>query len=77
MEQIVTYLVMVKKCKAKDSELVATLLCLGNDSKDCSMDNMKKTGLNGCLWIHFDYEAIAVDNILDIHKYLKQKNGIV
>ena len=49
MEQIVTYLLMVKKCKAKDSELVATLLCLGNDSKDCSMDNMKKTGLNGCL----------------------------
>ena len=68
---------MVKKCKAKDSELVATPLCLGNDSKDWSMYNMKKTGLNGCLWIHFDYEAIAVDNILDIHKYLKQKNGIV
>ena len=40
---------MVKKCKAKDSELVATPLCLGNDSKDCSMYNMKKTGLNGCL----------------------------
>ena len=48
MEQIVTYLVMVKKCKAKDSELVATLLCLGNDSKDCSMDNMKK---NRIKWV--------------------------
>ena len=28
--------------KAKDSEIVATLLCLGNISKDVSADNMKK-----------------------------------
>ena len=33
--------------KAKDSEIVATLLCLGNISKDFSVDNMKKTKLNG------------------------------
>ena len=30
------------KFKAKDSEIVATLLCLGNISKDWSVDNMKK-----------------------------------
>ena len=30
------------KFKAKDSETVATLLCLGNISKDWSVDNMKR-----------------------------------
>ena len=30
------------KFKAKDSEVVATPLCLGNISKDWSVDNMKK-----------------------------------
>ena len=32
------------KFKAKDSEIVASPLCLGNISKDWSIDNMKKTG---------------------------------
>ena len=35
------------KFKEKDSEIVATPLCLGNISKDWTVDNMKKTGLNG------------------------------
>ena len=30
----------VHNFKAKDSEIVATPLCLGNISKDCSVDNM-------------------------------------
>ena len=30
------------KFKAKDSEIVTTPLCLGNISKDWSVDNMKK-----------------------------------
>ena len=34
---------------AKDSKIIATPLCLGNISKDLSVDNMEKTGLNGCL----------------------------
>ena len=34
------------KFKAKDSEIVTTPLCLGNISKDWSVDNMKRTGLN-------------------------------
>ena len=38
------------KFKAKDSEIVATPLCLGNILKDWSVDNMKKTGLNGYLY---------------------------
>ena len=32
----------IYKFKAKDSEIVATPLCLGNISKDWSIDNMKK-----------------------------------
>ena len=48
MEQIVIYLLMVLKFikfKAKDSEIVAAPLCLGNISKDWSVDNMKKQDL--------------------------------
>ena len=33
------------KFKAKDSEIVASPLCLGNTSKDWSTDNMKKQAL--------------------------------
>ena len=65
------------KFKAKDSEIVASPLCLGNISKDLSVDNMKKTGLNGYAYdFSVDYDAIAVDDILDIHKYLMEKNNI-
>ena len=32
----------IHKFKAKDSEIVATPLCLGNISKDWSVDNVKK-----------------------------------
>ena len=32
----------IYKYKAKDSEIVASPLCLGNISKDWSVDNMKK-----------------------------------
>ena len=59
------------KFKAKDSAIAATPLCLGNISKDWSVDNMKRTGLNGCFYdFSVEYETIAVDEILDIHKYL-------
>ena len=68
----------IHKFKAKDSEIVTTSLCLGYISKDWSVDNTKKTGLNG----HFhgfsvDYVAITVDDILDIYNHLMKKNGIV
>ena len=67
----------IQKFKAKDSEIVVTPLCLGNISKDFSVDNMKKTELNGYVYdFSVDYDAIAVDDILDIHKYLMKKNGI-
>ena len=66
------------KFKAKDSEITAYPLCLGNISKDWSVDNMQKTGLNGHVYdFSFDYDAIAVAGILEIHKYLMIKNEIV
>ena len=37
----------IVKFKAKDFEIVASPLCLGNISKDWSVDNMKKTGPKG------------------------------
>ena len=68
----------IHKFKAKVSEIVATPLCLGNISKDWSVDNMKDTGLNGYVYdFSVDYDAIAVDDILDIHNYLMKKNDIV
>ena len=65
--------------KFKDSEIVAAPLCLGIISKDWSADNMKKTGFNGYVYdFSADYDAIAVDDIVDIHKYLiEKKNEIV
>ena len=52
-------------------------LCLGNVSKDFSFDNIKKTGLYGYVFdFSVDYNAAAVDDILDIHKYLMKKNSI-
>ena len=66
------------KFKAKDSKIVASPLCLGNISKDWSVDNMKDTGLNGYVYdFSVDYNATDVDNIKDIHKYLMKKNKIV
>ena len=68
----------IYKFKAKNSEIVASPLCLGNISKDWSIDNKKKTGLNGYAYdFSVDYDAIAIDDILDIYKYLMKKNNIV
>ena len=39
---------------------------------------MKKTGFNGYVYdFSADYNAIAVSDTLDIHKYLLKKNEIV
>ena len=66
------------KFKEKDSAIATTPLCLGNISKDFSVDNTKKTGLNEYVYdFSADYDAIAVDDILDIHKYLMEKNDII
>ena len=64
----------IYKFKAKDSEIVATPLCLGNIFKYWSTDNMKKTGFNGYVYgLSVDYDATDIDDIKDIHKYLMKK----
>ena len=61
----------IYKFKAKDSEIVSSPLCLGNISKDWSIDNMTKTGFNGYVYdASVDYDSIDVDSVKDIHKYL-------
>ena len=53
------------KFKAKDSEILAYSLCLGNISKDWSQDNIKKTGFNGYIYdFSTNYNAISVFFIL-------------
>ena len=68
----------IYKFKAKDSEIVATPLCLENISKDWSVDNRKRTGFNGYVYdFSVDYDAVTGDDIKDIHMYLMKKNNIV
>ena len=52
------------KFKAQNSEIVAIPLCLGNISKDWSVDNMKRTGLNS--YVHnfsVYHESTDVDDL--------------
>ena len=68
----------IYKFKAKDSEIVATPLCLENISKGWSVDNRKRTGFNGYVYdFSVDYDAVTGDDIKDIHMYLMKKNNIV
>ena len=68
----------IYKLKAKDSEIVASPLCLGNIYKDWSGDNMKKTEFNGYVYdFKVDFDATDVDDVKNIHKYLMKKNDIV
>ena len=67
----------IDKFKAKDSEIVATVICLGNISPDWSVDSMVNTGLIGFVYnFSADKDVIAVDDILDIRNYLLKKNVI-
>ena len=51
----------IHKFKSKDSEIVATPLCLENIIKDFSEDNMKKNGLYGYVYdFGVNYDAIDV-----------------
>ena len=58
----------------QDSEILVGQICLGNISKDWSVDNMKKTGFTGYVYdFSVDYDPIAVDDIKNIQKYLIKK----
>ena len=68
----------IYKFKAKGSEIIVGPVCLGNISKDWSVNNMKKTRFTGYVYdFSVDYDPIANDDIKDIHKYLMEKNNIV
>ena len=66
----------IHRFKAKVSEIVETPICLGNISKDFSMNNMLLTGLKGYVYdLSVDYRALAADKTLDIHKNLLEENN--
>ena len=68
----------IYKFKAKDSETVASPLCLRNTSRDWSTENIKRTGFTGYIYdFSVDYDATDVHDIKDIYKYLMKKNRIV
>ena len=84
MEQTISCLLMVEKFinlhkftyihKFINSEIFSNNMCLGNVSKDFSATNMKQTGFNGQIYdFSIDYDAISVNDILDIHEYLTKK----
>ena len=65
------------KFNAKN-ESVLGKLSLGNILADFNQADRKSTGFYGYVYdFSVNYNAIVVDHILDIHKYLMEKNGIV
>ena len=51
----------IYKFKTKDSEIVAIPLCLGNISKDWSVDNMDRTGFTGYVYdFSVDYMVLLL-----------------
>ena len=74
MEATIPYLLMLQKyisTKQKILELKNYALCLGNISKDFTVNNMKKTGLKEVVnFFSVDFNSIDTYDILDIHKYL-------
>ena len=68
----------IYKFKAKDSEIIASPVCLGNISKDWSTDNMRKSSFTGYVYdFSVGYDAIDANDFKYIHKYLMKKNNIV
>ena len=63
--------------KVKDSNTNPILLCQENISKDFFVGNMKNTIFYGYVYdVRVDYDAIAVHDILDLHKCLMRNNMI-
>ena len=68
----------INKFKANYSEIAAAPLCLGNTSKDWTLDNINKNRLHCYVYdLSVDYDTIAVDDIFDIHNYLIKKNNMI
>ena len=74
MEATISYLLMLQKYinsrQKKDSEIKDYTLCLGNISKDFTI-NMKKTGLKKSVkFFSVDFNLIDTNDNLDIYRYL-------
>ena len=68
----------IYKFKAKDSQILVGPICLGNISKDWSVDNIKRTGFTGYVYdFNVDYNVTDVDDIKDILEYLMKKIDVV
>ena len=68
----------IYKFKAKDSEIVVTPLCLGNISKDWSVNNLKKQGLMDMSMILVLIMMLLMLMILKIFdEVYDEKNNIV
>ena len=49
-----------------------------NITKDWSVDKLKRTWFNGYVYgLSVDHDTIAVDDILDIHKYLMRNYNMI
>ena len=70
-------LLMLRKyisSKKKNSGIKDYALCLGNVSKDFTINKMNKTGLKGVVkYFSVDFNLIDTNDILDIHKYLMKR----
>ena len=68
----------IYKFKAKESEISLGSICIGNISKDWSVENMERTGSTGYVYdFSVNYNDTVVDDIKDIHKYLMKKNIMI
>ena len=64
----------IYKFKAKESEISLGSICLGNISKDWSVDNMKKTGFTGYVYdFSVDYRITSVDDIKKVIDEIDKK----
>ena len=60
--------------KAQDSEIKDHALCLGDISKDGTINDIAKTGLKGVvIFFSVDFNPITSNDILDIHRYLMKR----
>ena len=67
----------IHQFKSNNSEIKAYILCLGNISKVVSVDYMKKVRLNEYVYdFRVSYDAIAADDMINIHKYSMKKHHI-
>ena len=67
----------IHQLKARDSEKKDYTMCLGNISKDFTINNIKKNRIKTkCKIFSVDFNPIDTNDILGIHKILIKKHNI-